>query len=46
MIGHYSLFLRHKTADINIRVYFEAFMNAIEEKEQEKNQYGLLLLKT
>jgi phage-related protein len=26
--------------------YFEAFMNTLKEKEQEKIQYGLLLLKT
>lgn len=26
--------------------YFESFMNSLKEKEQEKIQYGLLLLKT
>ena len=26
--------------------YFEAFINTLKEKEQEKIQYGLLLLKT
>lgn len=26
--------------------YFEAFMSTLKEKEQEKIQYGLLLLKT
>ena len=26
--------------------YFEAFMSTLKEKEQEKVQYGLLLLKT
>ena len=26
--------------------YFEAFMNTLKEKEQEKIQYGLILLKT
>ena len=29
-----------------IRTYFEKFMETLNEKEQEKVQYGLLLLKT
>lgn len=38
--------MHHGTKDTYIRRYFEAFMSTLKEKEQEKIQYGLLLLKT
>lgn len=38
--------MHYGTKDTYIRRYFEAFMSTLKEKEQEKIQYGLLLLKT
>ena len=38
--------LYHETAIFTYGGYFEAFMSTLKEKEQEKIQYGLLLLKT
>lgn len=38
--------MHHGTKDTYIRRYFEAFMSTLKEEEQEKIQYGLLLLKT
>ena len=38
--------LHHDSQEFTYGGYFEAFMETLKEKEQEKIQYGLLLLKT
>ena len=45
-MGNFFLLCTMKRKIVTYGGYFEAFMSTLKEKEQEKIQYGLLLLKT
>ena len=46
ILGNFLYICTMKRRILTYGGYFEAFMSSLKEKEQEKIQYGLLLLKT